>query len=82
MKRAVAHLHSTGAKIGRLWLDIEGAQYWGHQSSNRAFFEGLVKGCHAAGVSIGVYTSASQWGPIMGSWDGGKAYPLWYAHCT
>jgi hypothetical protein len=82
VKRAVAALHSAGAKIGRLWLDIEGTQYWGAQSSNRAFFEGLVKGCHAAGVAIGVYTSASQWNPIMGSYSGGAAYPLWYAHCT
>jgi hypothetical protein len=80
VKRAVAHLHSEGAKIGRLWLDIEGTQYWGHQSSNRAFFEGLVKGGQAAGVSLGVYTSASQWSPIMGSYTGGSHLPLWYAH--
>ena len=27
---------------GRLWLDIEGTQYWGSESSNRDFFDGLV----------------------------------------
>lgn len=28
---------------------------------------------------VGVYTSKSQWDPIMGSYSGGKNYPLWYA---
>ncbi len=31
-------------------------------------------------MKVGVYTSESQWGPIMGSYTGGSAYPLWYAH--
>jgi hypothetical protein len=34
----------------------------------------------AAGLDIGVYTSDSQWVPIMGSYTGGSSYPLWYAH--
>ena len=32
------------------------------------------------GVKIGVYTSQSQWPGIMGSYNGGSPYPLWYAH--
>ena len=29
---------------------------------------------------MGVYTSQSQWTPIMGSNTAGSAYPIWYAH--
>jgi GH25 family lysozyme M1 (1,4-beta-N-acetylmuramidase) len=80
IKRAVAALRSAGATIGMLWLDIEGTQYWKDQNYNRNFFAGLINGCHAAGVTIGVYTSASQWNPIMGASTAGSSYPLWYAH--
>lgn len=27
-----------------------------------------------------MYTSDSQWGPIMGDYSGASSYPLWYAH--
>jgi len=82
IQAAVSALRSAGATIGMLWLDIEGTQYWMDQASNRNFFNSMVAGGQAAGVHLGVYTSASQWGPIMGSWSGGSAFPLWYAHCT
>lgn len=82
VKRAVAALRSAGATIGMLWLDIEGTQYWRDQAYNRNFFDGLLRGCAAAGVKIGIYTSASQWNPIMGASSAGSHYPLWYAHCT
>jgi GH25 family lysozyme M1 (1,4-beta-N-acetylmuramidase) len=77
---AVSALRNGGATIGMLWLDIEGTQYWMDQASNRNFFNSLVSGCQAAGVHCGVYTSASQWNPIMGSFSGGSNMPLWYAH--
>ena len=32
------------------------------------------------GLHLGVYTSRSQWEPIMGDWNGGSSFPLWYAH--
>eukprot|EP01147_Barroeca_monosierra_P008577 gene8577-10279_t len=66
---------------GMLWLDIEGPQYWtSSQTENRNFFSGLVSQAKAHGIPLGVYTSASQWNPIMGDWSGGSAFPLWYAH--
>jgi len=69
------------ATYGMVWLDIEGPQYWsGDQGANRDFFNGLVSALQGAGQYIGVYTSASQWGPIMGDWAGGASLPLWYAH--
>lgn len=79
---AVANLRSGGATIGMLWLDIEGTQYWSDQATNRAFFNSMIQGAQTAGVHIGIYTSASQWTPIMGSFTAGAGYPLWYAHCT
>lgn len=68
------------AAYGMCWLDIEGTQYWGSQANNRAFFSDLVSAAKSHGVPLGVYTSESQWGPIMGDWDGGSSLPLWYAH--
>lgn len=65
-----------------LWLDIEGTGYWKDQAYNRNFFSGLISGAASAGVNLGVYTSASQWNPIMGSFTAGSGFPLWYAHCT
>lgn len=64
-------------------LDIEGGTtYWSSSvSSNQQFFEGLVSAANSLKLNVGVYTSASQWKPIMGStYTGGSRYPLWYAH--
>lgn len=66
--------------FGTIWLDIEGPQYWGDQSANIAFIKGLIAGAQAHGLTIGVYTSESQWTPITGGWTGASQFPLWYAH--
>eukprot|EP00055_Hartaetosiga_balthica_P011607 m.53345 g.53345 ORF g.53345 m.53345 type:complete len:169 (-) comp7663_c0_seq2:169-675(-) len=72
---------SKPATYGMLWLDIEGPQYWSKsQGTNQAFFNGLVSRAKSHGIPLGVYTSESQWIPIMGDWSGGAAFPLWYAH--
>jgi hypothetical protein len=56
-------------------------RYWMSQEANREFFNGLVSKGRSLGVKLGVYTSASQWNPIMGSgFTAGSAFPLWYAH--
>ena len=81
MDAMVQMLQSGGVSFGRVWLDIEGPQYWRDQASNQAFFEDLVSEGQHLGLNLGVYTSASQWGPIMGSsYSGGASLPLWYAH--
>jgi len=77
---AVNYLRSFNAKYGTFWLDIEGPQYWSSQGNNRQFFTELVSQAQSMGQTVGVYTSASQWGPIMGNWNGGASLPLWYAH--
>jgi len=68
--------------VKRLWLDIEGSQYWtSSHASNQAFYEGLVKACKNEGLKCGVYSSASQWAPIFGStsYSYGSDLPLWFA---
>eukprot|EP01112_Ceratiomyxa_fruticulosa_P020680 TRINITY_DN7129_c0_g1_i5.p1 TRINITY_DN7129_c0_g1~~TRINITY_DN7129_c0_g1_i5.p1 ORF type:complete len:219 (-),score=33.28 TRINITY_DN7129_c0_g1_i5:92-748(-) len=78
----ISYLRNNNVKFGMLWFDIEGpGTYWGSsQSANANFFAGLVSEARALGVTIGIYTSASQWNPIMGGYTGGSPYPLWYAH--
>eukprot|EP00026_Physarum_polycephalum_P020279 Phypoly_transcript_22757.p1 GENE.Phypoly_transcript_22757~~Phypoly_transcript_22757.p1 ORF type:complete len:165 (-),score=20.16 Phypoly_transcript_22757:88-582(-) len=82
VQRAVSNLQSFNDKYGMMWFDIEGpGLYWGgDQGANAAFFQALVDEAKALGVVIGVYTSASQWIPIMGGYTGGSSFPLWYAH--
>ncbi len=77
VERCVSNLRNRGVKFGMLWFDIEGPQYWMGQAANREFFNGLISGGHAAGVNIGIYSSASQWDPIFGSFTAGSGYPLW-----
>jgi GH25 family lysozyme M1 (1,4-beta-N-acetylmuramidase) len=85
MNDMVAYLNGNCklAWSGRVWLDIEGSQYWlGSTSSNRAWYEDLVDSCATYGVTCGIYSSMSQWTAIMGSasYCYGSSYPLWYAH--
>ena len=44
---------------GRIWLDIEGTQYWfGNYTSNRSWYQALVTACEShTGVTCGVYAS-------------------------
>lgn len=88
----VAGLQAAGCTSGSgngtyntVWLDIEGDnkdKTWSSDPAfNQKFFQSLLDGCTAAGVNCAVYTSASQWQPIMGiAYSGGAALPLWYAH--
>ncbi len=72
---------TLGATVGMLWLDIEGTQYWSSSASNNInFLWGMVNQAAARGVSIGIYSSASQWNPIMGGTTQFSYLPIWYAH--
>jgi len=71
------------AFTGRIWLDIEGSQYWtGNAENNKAWYQNLVDSCKSSGFSCGVYTSANNWQTIFGStsYSYGSNLPLWYAH--
>jgi len=69
--------------VKRLWLDIEGSQYWlGSAASNQAFYRDLVDACSSYKLLCGVYSSKVQWEAIFGSasFSYGDNLPLWYAH--
>lgn len=81
----VSYLNTTcdqGTWSGRVWLDIEGEQYWISTSANKAWYEELVDSCVSNGIRCGVYSSWSQWEQIFGStaYSYGADMPLWYAH--
>ncbi|MCG7205183.1 glycoside hydrolase family 25 protein [Streptomyces arenae] len=80
VKALVQALKKT--RYGMVWLDVEGpGAHWGSsQSANAAFFADWVHGAKGLGVNLGIYTSKSQWHPIMGSYTGGSSFPLWYTH--
>jgi len=81
VRSAVQFLNSHGTKFGMLWFDIEGPQYWSSSPANNiAFMKELLAEAGNQGLHIGIYTSESQWQPIMNGWTGGSGYPLWYAH--
>jgi len=72
---------TVGATVGMLWIDVEGTQYWSSSTTNNInFITAMAAQGKARGVSIGVYTSSSQWTPITGGSTAMKSYPLWYAH--
>jgi len=77
----VNNLNSNGAVFGQLWLDIEGTQYWSTScSSNVAFIQGLVDAAKSLGVTVGIYSSESQWTPIACGSTQFSNLQIWYAH--
>jgi len=83
VQQAISYLQQNSVDYGMFWLDIEGAgEYWSNNEvANQNFFEALRDEVVASGATLGIYSSASQWGPIFGSgYTGGSGYPLWYAH--
>ena len=68
-------------EYGMLWLDIEGTQYWhSDQSQNVNFIQGLVDAGNALNVTLGMYTSKSQWSQLCGTSSQFSYLPLWYPH--
>jgi len=82
VQRMVASLRANNVKYGMLWFDIEGpGTYWsGNTAANANFFKAMADEARSLGEVAGVYTSESQWIPIMGGYTGGSSFPLWYAH--
>ena len=72
---------TLGATVGMLWLDVEGTDYWSSSASNNVnFLQAMVDEGNKQGVTLGIYTSNSQWSPIMGGSTQFSMYPLWYPH--
>jgi hypothetical protein len=68
---------------GRVWLDVEGSQYWlGSYSKNQEWYIQLRDSCETYKVPCGVYSSTNEWTTIFGSTSFvyGNDLPLWYPH--
>lgn len=73
--------NNVGLRVGMLWIDVEGTQYWSSSTSNNVnFIQAMVNEGKARGISLGMYTSNSQWSPITGGSTAFKSLPLWYPH--
>lgn len=72
---AVASMNRIGFRPPVVWIDVEPrpAQPWPvstatQQRENRLVIEGLMRGLRDAGFSYGLYSYASGWAEITGSW--------------
>jgi len=77
-------LQSVGTLFSNIWLDVEGGtQFWSQtKASNVQFIQSMMtesKLWIARGYSVGIYTSSSQWAPIVSTYTGGVDFPVWYA---
>jgi GH25 family lysozyme M1 (1,4-beta-N-acetylmuramidase) len=62
-------------------LADSGTDYWSsNQGANTDFISRITERGRARGVSMGIYTSYSQWSPITGNSNALSGYPLWYPH--
>merc|ERR1712137_1096188 len=88
MSSYIKSLKSDGVLTNNMvWMDIEGSQYWSSScSSNQNWLKeaineinSLYKGCGLS-TCVGIYTSESQWSPIMCNTSQFSNHQLWYAH--
>jgi hypothetical protein len=82
MSELVSYINSNCKSqwSGRVWLDIEGSQYWlGSYTNNQNWYKALKDSCATYGVKCGVYSSSVQWQSIFGSTSFvyGNELPLW-----
>ncbi|PYI64735.1 hypothetical protein CVV68_21155 [Arthrobacter livingstonensis] len=80
---AVAVMAGSGFRPPVVWIDVEprAAQPWptataAQQRENRLVVEGLMRGLHDAGFAYGLYSFASGWASITGSWQL-PGVPVW-----
>jgi hypothetical protein len=73
----------AGFNITKLWLDVEGAQFWtSHCEQNSQFLAALLQAARArlGFNSVGIYSAESQWQPIMCGNQSFSSAPLWRPH--
>lgn len=65
------------------WLDVETGNSWSlDKNANRAVLEGMTDFFHSIGADVGIYSSAYQWGQIVGTVSSSSnlyALPNWLA---
>eukprot|EP00245_Coleochaete_scutata_P002252 TRINITY_DN12961_c1_g2_i1.p1 TRINITY_DN12961_c1_g2~~TRINITY_DN12961_c1_g2_i1.p1 ORF type:complete len:263 (-),score=31.73 TRINITY_DN12961_c1_g2_i1:544-1239(-) len=77
----ITNLKNGAAPFSKVWIDVEGT-WTSSTTTNKNFLIAIIGALKARGYTttqIGIYTSKSQWVPIMGSADF-HSYALWYAH--
>merc|ERR1712000_75492 len=70
-----------------VWMDIEGSEYWSSSCSDNQNWlkeaidtvNSLYKGCGLS-TCVGIYSSESQWSPIMRNTSMFSSYQLWWAY--
>jgi len=80
VSEVVDHIKAEKIKVDRIWLDIEGNYWSGSYNANSGFIANMISRGHHLGVELGLYTSRSQYLPIVGGYSGARSLPLWYAH--
>jgi hypothetical protein len=88
MSTYISSLKSDGVlNTNMIWMDIEGTQYWSSScATNQKWLSDAIKkidsmytGCGMKSC-VGIYTSSSQWSPIMCNTAEFSSHQLWYAH--
>ena len=80
-RHAFTYATSQHAVATIWWLDIETANTWSTDlAANNADIQGMIDYLHSQAVTVGVYSTAYQWGQITGSVA--LAVPNWVAGAT
>jgi len=82
IRETINALHSNGAVIGMLWMDIERDPEWSSNlADNQQFIRQLIQTAESLGVKVGIYTNNNNWQAIVGlSWSEFSRLPLWWAN--
>nr|CAD2132062.1 unnamed protein product [Meloidogyne enterolobii] len=81
IEKILKNLKAKNVKCDRIWIDVEGPQYWKtNKQQNVDFIQGMVNELKANKQKIGIYTSNAQWQPITGGSTKFNDFPLWYPH--
>ncbi|KAJ3447335.1 lysozyme protein [Anaeramoeba flamelloides] len=81
VKTIVNYLSEHNVKYGMMWFDIELCTgCWNSASENAQWIKRAVDQAKSMGVNVGIYSSHYEWGATVGSYEGFKDLPQWYAH--
>lgn len=76
---AATYATSKGASSSMWWLDIETSNSWSRKTTvNRNVITGAMAYLQSLGATVGIYSTASMWNKITGSWNSLGA-PVWLA---
>ena len=65
-QRWVAYSKSVGVHPRKWWLDVEKDSGWTDQGTNRLVIQGAVYALQTDHLSVGIYSTSTQWNAITG----------------